>query len=151
MFAAAVAPGVFLSQQVRGDVPRLRLCALPAMTGVVWGLLRTAASFVLPPEAPEFGVPVFPPLEGQGGAVRHQATLLGAPAPLPFLGADQEERPAYVKGGAAAAEVTVRDPKGLGAPADAGVGPRPEDCLYRDGKLPPGTRTLHPFDLHLQH
>lgn len=56
-----------------------------------------------------------------------------------------------MEGGAAAAEVAVRDPEGVGAPADAGGGPRAEDGLDWDGELPPGTWTLHPPHLHLQH
>lgn len=57
--------GIFISQQVRGDVCRMCLCVLSA-TGVVTagGFLRAAAPLVLPPEAPELGAPVFPPLEG---------------------------------------------------------------------------------------
>ncbi|TNN58875.1 hypothetical protein EYF80_030885 [Liparis tanakae] len=105
---------LFLSQQVRGDVPRLGLCGLPVM--VV--LRRAAAPLVLPPEAPQLGAPVFPPLEGQSGAVRHQPALLGAPAPLPLLRADQEEGAAHVEGGTAAAEVAVRDPERPEAPAN---------------------------------
>lgn len=142
---------VFLSQQVRGDVPRLGLWLLPVVLVVVGGFRRAASPLVLPAEAPQFGAPVFPPLEGQSGAVRHQATLLRAPAPLPLLRTDQEEGPAYVQGGAAAAEVPVGDPEGLEAPANAGGGPRAEDGLDWDRELPPGTWTLHPSHLHLQH
>lgn len=120
--------GVFLRQQVRGDVPRLGVCLLPVMV-VVGGFRRAAPPLVLPPEAPQFGAPVFPPLESQSGAVRHQATLLRTPAPLPLLRTDQEEGPAHVEGGAAAAEVAVGDPEGVGAPANAGGGPRAEDGL----------------------
>lgn len=152
VFVVTVATGVLLNQQMWGDVPQLSLWGPPAVVKVVnWGLFRAAASLVLPPEAPEFGAPVFPPLEGQSGAVRHQATLLRTPAPLPFLGADQQERPTHVEGRAAAAQISVRHPKGLGTLADSGVGPRPENHLYEDGKLPPGTWTLHFFNLDLQH
>lgn len=112
---------------------------LLGVLAVVYGFRGAASSLVLPPEAPELGAPVFPPLEGQSGAVGHQATLLRTPAPLSFLGSNQEERPAYVEGGAAAAEVAVGDPEGLGAPADAGGRPYAEYSLYRDGELPPGT------------
>lgn len=144
---------VFLSQQVRGDVPRLGLCLLPVTVVLlpIGGFRRAAAPLVLPPEAPQFGVPVFPPLEGQGGAVRHQATLLRAPAPFPLLCTDQEEGPPNVEGWAATAEVTVWDPEGVGAPAHTGSGPRTEDGLDWDGELPPRTWTLHPSHLHLQH
>lgn len=144
---------VFLSQQVRGDVPRLGLCLLPVTVVLlpIGGFRRAAAPLVLPPEAPQFGAPVFPPLEGQGGAVRHQATLLRAPAPFPLLCTDQEEGPPNVEGWAATAEVTVWDPEGVGAPAHTGSGPRTEDGLDWDGELPPRTWTLHPSHLHLQH
>lgn len=137
-----------LSQQVRGDVPP-RL--LPVIVLPLGGLLGAAAPLVLPPEASQLGAPVFPPLEGQSGAVRHQAALLRAPAPLAFLGADQEEGPAHVQGRAATAQVPVGDPEGVGAPTHTGVGPRAENSLDGDGELPPGTRTLHPSHLHLQH
>ncbi|MEQ2160603.1 hypothetical protein GOODEAATRI_000971 [Goodea atripinnis] len=107
------------------------LCVLPAPGVVaVWGFLGAAAPLVLPPEAPELGAPVFPPLEGQCGAVRHQATLFRSPTSLPFLCADEEECPVYMEGRAATAEVTVGNPEGLGAPPEMGVGARPEDGLY---------------------
>lgn len=127
---------VFLHQQVRGDVPRLGPRLLPAR---LVGFRRAAAPLVLPSEAPQLGAPVFPPLEGQSGAVGHQAALLGGPAPLPLLRTDQEEGAAHVEGRAAAAEVAVGDPEGVGAPADTGGGPRAEDCLDGDGELPPGS------------
>lgn len=136
-----------LTPQVRGHVPGLGVCVRFA----VLRFRRTAAPFVLTPEGSEFGAPVFPPLEGQGGAVRHQAALLRAPAPLAVLCADQEERPAHVEGGAAARQVPVGDPERLGAPADPGGGARAKDDLHRNGELPPGTRALHPLHLHLQH
>lgn len=142
---------VFLSQQVGGDVPRLGPRVLRVLTVVAGGLERAPALLVLTPEAPEFGAPVFPPLEGQSGAVCHQATLLRGPAPLPFLCANQEERPTHLEAGAATAEVTVWDPERQGAPANVGGGPGAENCLYWDGELPPGTWALPPSDLHLQH
>ena len=110
-----------------GDVPGLCFRLLPA--GAVGGLLGAASPLVVAPEAPEFGAPVVPPLEGQSGAVRHQATLLRAPAPLALLRANQEVSPTHVEGGAAAAEVPVGDPQGVGAPADTGGGARAEDGL----------------------
>lgn len=116
------------------------------MLGFWWA----STPFVLPPEAPQFVAPVFPPLEGQSGAVRHQATLLRTPVPLPFLCPDQEEGAAHVQGRAAAAKVTIGHPERVRAPANAGGGPCAEDGLDRDGELPPGSRSLHPSDLHLQ-
>ncbi len=116
---------------MRRDISRLRLCSLllTVFLVVVGGFRWAAAPFVLPAEAPEFGVPVFPPLEGQSGAVRHQATLLRAPAPLPLLCTDQQEGPTHLEGWAAAAEVTVRNPEGVEASAYLGGGPGAEDSL----------------------
>lgn len=141
---------VLLRQQVRGDVPGLGLGLLLFMS-IVRGSGWAAAPLVLPSEAPQFRAPMFPPREGQSGAVGHQTTLLGAPASLPLLGRDQEERAAHLEGWAAAAEVAVRDPEGVGAPAHVGGRPCAKDWLDWDGKLPPGAWTLHPSHLHLQH
>lgn len=110
---------VSLCQQVRGDVAGLGLRPLsstPVLRSSGWA----AAPLVLPSEAPELGAPVFPPLEGQSGAVGHQPVLLGAPASLALLGADQEEGAAHVEGGAAAAQVAVGDPEGVEASAHSG-------------------------------
>lgn len=111
---------------MRGDVAGLGLRPLLPMP-VVWVSGWAAAPLVLPSEAPQLGAPVFPPLEGQSGAVGHQPALLGAPASLALLTADQEEGAAHVEGRAAAAQVTVGDPEGVEAPADVGGRPCAKD------------------------
>jgi len=136
---------------MRGDVapPRFRVAVVMPVS--VGGLRGATAPLVLAPEAPELGAPVFPPLQGRGGAVGHQPALLGGPVAAPLLRADQQEGPAHVEGGAAAAQVSVGDPEGPRASAEAGRGPRAEDGLHRDGELPPGAGAFHSLHLDLQH
>lgn len=120
-----------------------------ASGGVLPGDLQALALLVLPPEPSQFGAPVLPPVEGDGGAVRHQPVLPRRPVPSPFLCTNQEEGPANLEGRAATAEVTVWNPEGLLAPAHAGR-PHAEHGLHPYRELPPGPGTFHSFHLHLQ-
>lgn len=136
--------------QVGGCVfPPRSVCVSAAGGRVLLGHLQALALLVLRPEPPQLGAPVLPPVEGDGRAVRHQTELPGRPVTPPFLCSNQEEGPAHLKGGAAAAEVAVGHPEGLLAPANTRRS-HPEHGLHPYGELPPGPGTFHSFHLHFQ-
>lgn len=104
--------------QVWGGVfPHRGVCVSAAGGRVLLGHLQALALLVLPPEPPQLGAPVLPPVEGDGGAVRHQTVLPWRPVSATFFCANQEEGPAHLKGRAATAKVTVRHPESLLASA----------------------------------